>query len=228
VACGNCDTCLWPPETWDGTVAAQKFLSVIVRLEQERHGLRFGAGKIINILRGRPDDATEQHRLRELKPYGIGADLGEAQWRAVVRQLLAQGLLAVRGEYQTLTLTEASAEVLRGQRQVQFRTDATPAAARGGKAAKPAKATSGGTRGGGAAAAAELGPEDQELFEKLRAWRKEAAEGKPPYIVFSDATLREIATVRPDSLDKLAEVNGVGAAKLAKYGDQVLSQINSL
>jgi ATP-dependent DNA helicase RecQ len=221
VACGNCDTCLWPPQTWDGTVAAQKFLSAVVRLANERDGLRFGAGKIIDILLGKTNESTDQHRLRELKTFGIGTELREVQWRGVVRQLLAQGHLAVRGEYQTLTLTDTSAEVLRGQRQVNFRTDTTPA--RAAKTAKPAKAT-----GGGDGVAAELAPEDQELFEKLRAWRKVAAEGKPPYIVFSDATLREIATVRPNSLDKLAEVNGVGAAKLAKYGEAVLSQINSI
>jgi ATP-dependent DNA helicase RecQ len=216
VACGNCDTCLWPPQTWDGTVAAQKFLSVVVRLDTERNGMRFGAGKIINILRGRPDEATDQHRLRELKSYGIGADMGEAQWRAVVRQLLAQGLIAVRGEYQTLSLTKASAEVLRGQRQVMFRTDATPPARTGGSA----KASGGGKPA--AAAADELGPGDQKVFDQLKAWRKQAAAGKPPYIVFNDATLREIATIRPDTLGKLAEINGVGAAKLAKYGEQVL------
>jgi ATP-dependent DNA helicase RecQ len=216
VACGNCDTCLWPPQTWDGTVAAQKFLSVVVRLDTERNGMRFGAGKIINILRGRPDEATDQHRLRELKSYGIGADMGEAQWRAVVRQLLAQGLIAVRGEYQTLSLTKASAEVLRGQRQVMFRTDATPPTRAGGSA----KASGGGKPA--AVVADELGPGDQKVFDQLKAWRKQAAEGKPPYIVFNDATLREIATIRPDTLGKLAEINGVGAAKLAKYGEQVL------
>jgi ATP-dependent DNA helicase RecQ len=221
VACGNCDTCRWPPEQWDGTVAAQKLLSVVVRLEQERNGLRFGAGKIINILLGRPDEATEQHRLRDLKPFGIGAELREAEWRAVVRQLLAQGLLAVRGEYQTLALTEAGADVLRGQRQVMLRKDAAPAkAARSRDRASAVGAA--GPAGQARVEAADLSPEDTALFETLRAWRKEAAEGKPPYVVFNDATLREIAASRPATLDALAEVNGVGAAKLAKYGEQVL------
>ncbi|HSZ43198.1 MAG TPA: DNA helicase RecQ [Trebonia sp.] len=218
VACGNCDTCLWPPETWDGTVAAQKFLSVVARLGQERDGLSFGTGKIVNILLGRPDEATEQHRLRDLKPWGIGTDLGLAAWNGVARQLLAQGLLAVHGEYKTLTLTGASPEVLRGQRQVMMRKDAAPpAAARTPRAAK----SSGGTRGEDAVAA--LSPEDQNVFDRLKAWRKDAAEGKPPYIVFNDATLREIASARPSSLRQLSAVNGVGAAKLAKYGDQVLA-----
>jgi ATP-dependent DNA helicase RecQ len=219
VACQNCDTCLWPPQMWDGTVAAQKLLSVVARLGQERDGLSFGAVKIINILLGRPDEATEQHRLRELKPWGIGADLREAQWRAIVRQLLAQGLLAMRGEYQTQTfvLTEASAEVLRGQRQVTFRTDTVPPAAR---AARTAKAS--GPAGQGRTEPADLSPEDTAVFEKLRTWRAAAAEDKPAYTVFSNATLRQIATDRPATLAQLSEINGIGQAKLAKYGDQVL------
>jgi ATP-dependent DNA helicase RecQ len=199
-------------------VVAQKFLSVVARLGQERNGLSFGAGKIINVLIGRPDEATETHRLRELKPWGIGTDMREAEWRGVVRQLLAQGLLAVRGEYQTLALTEASAEVLRGQRQVMLRKDAAPpAAARGAKAAK----ASGGSRADEAVAA--LSPEDQAVLDRLKTWRKVAAEGKPPYIVFNDATLREIASTRPSTLREMSGINGVGAAKLAKYGDQVLA-----
>jgi ATP-dependent DNA helicase RecQ len=129
-------------------------------------------------------------------------------------------LLAVRGEYQTLALTEAGAEVLRGRQEVKLRKDTTPAAARSGKAAKSARTPRGGA---GAVAAADLSPEQHELFERLRAWRKEAAEGKPPYVVFSDATLREIVTTRPTSLDELSDVNGVGAAKLAKYGETVLA-----
>ncbi|HWG01855.1 MAG TPA: RecQ family ATP-dependent DNA helicase, partial [Trebonia sp.] len=214
-ACQNCDTCLWPPEVWDGTVAAQKFLSVVARLNQERGGLSFGAGKIINVLLGRPDEATDQHRLRDLRPWGIGTELREAEWRGVVRQLLAQGLVAVRGEYQTLTLTEASAEVLRGQRDVKLRKDTAPAAAMAGKSAKAGKSAA-------AAAAADLSPEEQAVFDRLRAWRKDAAEGKPPYVVFNDATLREIVSARPSSLAELSDVNGVGAAKLAKYGEAVL------
>lgn len=217
VACQNCDTCLWPPRVWDGTVAAQKFLSVVARLSRERDGLSFGAGKVINVLLGRPDEGTDQHRLRELKPWGIGADLRAAQWRAVVRQLLAQGVLAVRGEYQTLALTEASAEVLRGQRQVMLRQDTAPSAA--ARIPKTAKA-SGAARGDDAVAALSDG--DQAILDQLKAWRRRAAEGKPPYIVFNDATLREIASVRPSSLGQLSEINGVGAAKLARYGEAVL------
>ena len=221
-ACGNCDTCLQPPRTWDGTVAAQKLMSVIVRLENERNGLHFGAGKIINILRGRPDEGTERHRLRDLKPYGVGADLRAVEWQAVVRQLLAQGLLRVQGEYQILALTPASAEVLQGKRQVTMRQDAAGARASRSRGSSGAGSGSGGASGPASGDAPDLSPEDTAVFEQLRTWRKDAAEGKPPYVVFHDATLREIASARPATLDQLSAVNGVGAAKLDKYGEQVL------
>jgi ATP-dependent DNA helicase RecQ len=218
-ACGNCDTCLWPPRLSDGTVAAQKFLSVVARLARERDGLSFGTGKVISILLGRADEATDAHRLRELRSWGVGAELSEARWRGVARQLLAQGLLAVRGEYQTLALTEASASVLRGERQVMLREDAAPAAERAPKGGAKSGARAGAGR---AAPAPELSGQDQEALDRLKAWRRQAAAGKPPYIVFSDATLREIASSRPATLAELARVNGVGAAKLARYGEAVL------
>ncbi|WP_300613215.1 DNA helicase RecQ, partial [Trebonia sp.] len=124
VACANCDTCLSPPQVWDGTVPAQKLLSTVVRLDRERDQ-RFGAGQVIDILLGRKTDKVVERRNRhdELSVFGIGTELREAQWRGVVRQLLAQGLLTVQGEFQTLALTEDSGEVLRGQRQVLLRRD---------------------------------------------------------------------------------------------------------
>ncbi|MFZ0161830.1 MAG: DNA helicase RecQ, partial [Kineosporiaceae bacterium] len=120
--CGNCDTCLSPPQSWDGTVAAQKLLSTVVRLQRERNQ-RFGAGQSIDILLGRRTDKVLQHRHESLTVFGVGSDLREAEWRAVVRQLLAQGLLAVEGDHGTLALTEASASVLGGQRQVMLRRE---------------------------------------------------------------------------------------------------------
>ncbi len=197
VACGNCDTCLSPPQTFDGTVPAQKLLSTIVRLNQEL-GQRYGAGQVIDILLGRKTQKVSEKAHHELKTFGIGTELTEAQWRGVVRQLLAQGLLAVQGEYQTLALTAASAEVLRGQRQVMLRQDApTPKAARSSR----------GPAGGGAAARAklaevELSPEQEAVFEELRAWRGATAkeQGVPAYVVFHDATLRAIAAAAPSSL----------------------------
>jgi ATP-dependent DNA helicase RecQ len=210
-ACRNCDTCLTPPQVWDGTVAAQKLLSAVVRLARERDQ-RFGAGQVIDILLGRQTEKVIQHRHDELKVFGIGTELREAEWRGVVRQLLAKGLLAVEGEYQTLALTEASSEVLRGQHEVMLRRDTAAAKAK----AKAAKTK---------AADAELSPEAAELFDVLRAWRAATAKehGVPAYVIFHDATLREIARARPAALDDLAKINGVGESKLAKYGEQVLA-----
>jgi len=217
VACGNCDTCLLPPQTFDGTVPAQKLLSTIVRLNQEL-GQRYGAGQVIDILLGRKTQKVSEKAHHELKTFGIGTELTESQWRGVVRQLLAQGLLAVQGEYQTLALTAAGAEVLRGQRQVMLRQDApTPKAARSPR----------GSGGAGAAAklaAVELSPEQEAVFEELRAWRGATAkeQGVPAYVVFHDATLRAIAAAAPSSLGELAGISGVGESKLAKYGDGIL------
>src|ERR1700744_6287671 len=130
-ACANCDTCLSPPETFDGTVPAQKLLSTIVRLERERDQ-RYGAGQVIDILLGKKTAKVAETGHHDLKTFGIGIELNESQWRGVVRQLLAQGLLAVQGEYQTLAITEASGEVLRGQRAVTLRRDMPqPRGARG-------------------------------------------------------------------------------------------------
>jgi ATP-dependent DNA helicase RecQ len=219
VACGNCDTCLSPPQTFDGTVPAQKLLSTIVRLNQEL-GQRYGAGQVIDILLGRKTQKVSEKAHHELKTFGIGTELTEAQWRGVVRQLLAQGLLAVQGEYQTLALTAGSAEVLRGQRQVMLRQDApTPKAAR-----------SRGSAGGGAGAArakvaeVELSPEQEAVFDELRTWRGATAkeQGVPAYVVFHDATLRAIALAAPSSLGELMGISGVGESKLAKYGDGIL------
>ena len=212
LACSNCDTCLSPPQVWDGTVPAQKLLSTVVRLERERDQ-RFGAGQVIDILLGRKTDKVTDRRNRhdELSVFGIGADLIEAQWRGVVRQLLAQGLLAVQGEYQTLALTEASGEVLRGQRPVMLRRDApAPKPARSAKT--PRKE------------ADEPPAYDETVFERLRAWRGRCAkeQGVPAYVVFHDATLRQIAAVGPATLGELAQISGVGEAKLGKYGEQLL------
>jgi ATP-dependent DNA helicase RecQ len=224
VACGNCDTCLSPPQTFDGTVPAQKLLSTIVRLNQEL-GQRYGAGQVIDILLGRKTQKVSEKAHHELKTFGIGTELSESQWRGVVRQLLAQGLLAVQGEYQTLALTAGSAEVLRGQRQVMLRQDApTP------KAARSSRGSSGGGAAGGAKLAAiDLSPEQEAVFEELRAWRGATAkeQGVPAYVVFHDATLRAIALAAPSSLDELAEISGVGESKLAKYGDGILEVLGA-
>jgi ATP-dependent DNA helicase RecQ len=225
VACGNCDTCLNPPEMWDGTVPAQKLLSTIVRLERERDQ-RYGAGHVIDILLGRKTEKIAQHAQHELKTFGIGLELNEAQWRGVVRQLLAQGLLAVRGEYQTLAITEASGDVLRGQRLVTLRRDMPqPRAARPARAAR----ASGPVPDGAGAAAPPLSPEQEAVFERLRAWRGATAKEQsvPAYVVFHDATLRAIAVTAPSALGELAGISGVGESKLAKYGEAILGVLGA-
>ncbi|MFC9251747.1 DNA helicase RecQ [Amycolatopsis thailandensis] len=212
--CGNCDTCLAPPETWDGTIPAQKLLSTIVRLQNERRQ-KFGAGQIIDILLGKSTPKVTQHRHDSLKVFGIGTELKEPEWRAVVRQLLAQGLAAVEGDYGSLVLTEGSAEVLNGQRKVQLRREPERAA----KAAARSSAKK--------ATAADMPAEAAPVFELLRSWRAAAAkeQGVPAYVIFHDATLRQIATKRPATLQELGTVSGVGENKLAKYGEQILETL---
>ena len=210
-ACGNCDTCLSPPETWDGTVPAQKLLSTVVRLKRERNQ-SFGAGHLIDILLGKSNDRVRQHSHDELSTYGLGQELSEQEWRGVVRQLLAQGLLAVQGEYGILVLTEASATVLSGSRKVMLRREAP----RPSKAAKRA-------------IAADLPGEALPLFERLRSWRAEQAreQGVPAYIVFGDATLRGIAVTRPATIAELGGISGVGEKKLEQYGESLLEVVSA-
>ncbi|MFI2652089.1 DNA helicase RecQ [Micromonospora fulviviridis] len=211
--CGNCDTCLEPPESWDGTVAAQKLLSTVYRLDRERNQ-RFGAGHCVDILLGKRTDKIDQYGHDSLSTFGIGTDLREAEWRGVVRQLLAEGLLAVEGDYGTLALTEASAEVLGRRRTVTMRRE--PERPASGRSAKPR---------GAATVVADLAPAAVPVFERLRAWRAATAkeQGVPAYVVFHDATLRQIATEAPTSLAELSRISGVGDNKLAKYGEGILA-----
>ncbi len=225
-ACGNCDTCLAPPSVWDGTVAAQKLLSTVVRLGR-LGGPAFGAGQPIDILLGKKTPRVLSYGHDSMPVFGIGSELNDGEWRGVVRQLLASGLLAVEGDHGTLALTDLSAEVLRGDRPVLFRQDAPRAApaARGGRGAKPG--TAGSSRGKTADTQAELPPEAEAVFERLRAWRGAVAkeQGMPAYVIFHDATLRQIAVAPPSTLDELALVNGVGETKLARYGQQILDAL---
>ncbi|KQO60294.1 DNA helicase RecQ [Curtobacterium sp. Leaf261] len=213
-ACGNCDTCIAPPEAWDGTVPAQKLLSTIVRLERE-HRQRYGAGHLVDILVGKRSPRVAELGHDALSTFGIGADLGEQEWRAVVRQLLAQGFVAVAGDgYGTLVLSPTSADVLGGRTSVRMRREPI-------RASRPARATR------RAAAQPDMPTEAVPLFEALRVWRSTQAKERsvPAYVVFSDATLRGIAATRPDSIEQLAEVSGVGAAKLETYGELVLEVV---
>lgn len=213
--CGNCDTCLTPPESWDGTVAAQKLLSTVYRLDHERDQ-HFGAGQTIDILLGKKTEKVANNRHDQLSTWGIGQDISETHWRAVTRQLLAANLLTV-DQYGALWLTDASAAVLQGERELRLRIDPTPKKAM--KKPKVAKA----------AVAIDLTDDDRELFEKLRSWRRQRAldDDVPAYIVFSDATLRELATHRPADSEQLTNINGIGAKKLETYGREVLEVIGA-
>ncbi|MGH3730183.1 MAG: DNA helicase RecQ [Micromonosporaceae bacterium] len=211
-ACGNCDTCLAPPESWDGTLAAQKLLSAVWRLDKERRQ-RFGAGQLIDILLGRKTAKVMQYDHHELTVFGVGDDLNESEWRGVVRQLLAHRLLAVEGEYGTLVLTDSSAEVLGGRRDVRLRREPK----RAPKASRTAKK----------AAPVDLPTEAEPVFEQLRAWRAGVAkeQGVPAYVIFHDSTLRAIATAGPATLEALSAISGVGETKLARYGQQILDTV---
>jgi ATP-dependent DNA helicase RecQ len=212
--CANCDTCMSPPQSWDGTVAAQKLLSAVFRLLRERRQ-RFGAGQVIDILLGRKTAKVIENDHASLTVFGIGTDLREAEWRGVVRQLLAQRLLTVEGDYGTLALSDASSDVLAGRRQVLLRREPEPAA-RAAKAARPAKSPG--------AALADLPAAAAGVFEQLRTWRGAVAkeQGVPAYVIFHDSTLRQIAAESPSTLAELGTISGIGETKLARYGQQVL------
>ncbi|MFE9928876.1 DNA helicase RecQ [Streptomyces sp. NPDC005533] len=216
--CGNCDTCLTPAESWDGTVPAQKLLSTVWRLARERRQ-KFGAGQIIDILQGKKTAKVIQFDHDALSVFGIGADLSTAEWRGVVRQLLASRLLAVEGDYGTLVLTDDSGEVLGGRRSVPLRKEKAPAG--------PAKKESGSRSGKGARVPVDLPAGAEPFFLALRAWRAATAreQGVPAYVVFHDATLREIATRLPSTEAELGTIGGIGEAKLAKYAQGVLDTL---
>jgi ATP-dependent DNA helicase RecQ len=212
--CGNCDNCLSPPATWDATEAARKALSCIYRFHQHG-GQRFGAGHLIDVLRGKVTDKVTQFRHERLSTFGIGSDVSETQWRTVLRQLIALGHLRTEGEYNTLELTPTARAVLRGEVQLLLRV---PSETRRGKAARVAR----GTREKPPPMPLDAG--GTALFAALKAWRGEVARehNLPAYVVFHDATLAEMARLRPRSLDELAQVSGVGAKKLEAYGPELL------
>ena len=214
--CGNCDTCLEAPETWDGLVPSQKLLSTIVRLQRER-GQAFGAGHLVDILRGASTDRIRQQGHDALSTYGLGADLTDQDWRSVIRQLLARGILIPQGEYGTLALGEPAGAVLRGEAPVPLRRDVLGRGGSGGGSSRARKA----------AASESLDATDRPVFESLRDWRAKVAkeQGMPAYIVFGDATLRALAEHRPATLADLDGITGIGAKKREQYGTAVLEVI---
>jgi ATP-dependent DNA helicase RecQ len=204
--CGNCDTCLDPPATFDGTAAAQQLLSCVYRT-----GQRFGALHVIDVLRGERTAKVAQHAHDDLSTFGIGAERSGREWRAIVRQCIALGLLEVAHEaYGALRLTAESRAVLKGERSVALR------AWREAKRSERRSASQGVLPDGA-----------KPLFERLRAWRLEAARrhGVPAYVIFHDATLMEIARARPASLDTLRAIPGVGARKLEAYGADIVGLV---
>ncbi|MBL8359405.1 MAG: DNA helicase RecQ [Rubrivivax sp.] len=216
-ACGNCDNCLTPPATWDATEPARKALSCIYRFRQQG-GQRFGSGHLIDVLRGKVTDKVSSYGHESLSTFGIGADLSEAQWRGVLRQLLALGHLRAEGEWNTLELMPSARDVLRGDVQLLLRVPAEPAKRARGRGAG---------RGGAAADKPPPLPLDDEglvRFAALKAWRADVARehNLPAYVVFHDATLAEMARRQPGSLDELAGISGVGAKKLHAYGPALL------
>ncbi len=217
-SCANCDNCLFPPQVWDATDAARKLLSTIYRVQQSS-GISFGAGHIMDIVRGKATEKVEQHGHRGLTTFGIGAAFSEQQLRAVLRQLVAIDAVAVDAQaFNTLRLTEASRTVLRGEVAVQLR-EASAAPARE-KARRRAGAR------GAAAVRAPLPLDDaaQSRYAALREWRAEVARAHnlPAYVIFHDATLAAIAERAPQSLQDLQGISGIGAKKLEAYGDEVL------
>ena len=220
--CGNCDNCLQPPALWDGTDAARKLLSTIYRVHQ-KSALTFGAGHIIDVLRGKDSDKVRQYGHESISTFGVGAQYSEAQLKAIMRQLLATGALGlhkVTSEnsghvFDTLTLTDASRAVLQGQVQVLLRESLAATRTRRPKAT-PANV-----------AAQDLGPDAQARFINLKAWRSEVAKAHdlPAYVIFHDATLAAIAQRHPQSLEDLQGISGIGAKKLEAYGAEVLRVI---
>jgi ATP-dependent DNA helicase RecQ len=209
--CGNCDTCLSPVATWDATIAAQKVLSAILRT-----GARYGAAHVIDVLRGVENDKVLGAGHHRLPTFGVGGDLEPRAWRSVIRQLAAAGVIAVDHEaYGALTLADGARAILRGERHIEMRRDSA------------AKAVPAGIARARRAPAEELAPQDRGLFEALRAERLRLAreQGVPPYVVFHDSTLQEMARHRPRSLDQMAALPGVGSAKLARYGQAFLQVI---
>jgi ATP-dependent DNA helicase RecQ len=209
--CGNCDICLSPPVSFDGTVQMQKLLSSIYRVDQ-----RFGAGHVIDVLRGTESDKVRQWRHDKLSTFGVGSETSEAEWRAVLRQAIALGLVMVDHDaYGSLKLTDDARPVLRGERSVQLRQYQKPVRQKRQAAKSKGYVES------------DLSTVEQAIFEKLRWWRVETARkhNVPAYVIFHDATMREIAKMKPASLDDLRNVSGVGEKKLETYGDEIVALI---
>jgi ATP-dependent DNA helicase RecQ len=214
--CGNCDNCLNPPEVWDGTDAARKLLSTIYRIQQ-MSGVSFGAGHLMDIVRGKTTEKVTQYGHEALSTFGIGADLSEIQLRGVLRQLIAMGAVAVDAQaFNTLQLTADSRGVLKGEVAVLLRESVSAPAER--KSKRNARL--------GAVVKAPINLDSNGLmrYSALKAWRAEVAKehNLPAYVIFHDATRAAIAQRAPQSLDDLQGISGIGTKKLEAYATEVL------
>jgi ATP-dependent DNA helicase RecQ len=209
--CGNCDTCLDPPATWDATVPAQMALSCVYRT-----GERFGVNHLVDVLRGRDNERLRRCGHDRISTFGIGADIEPAEWRSIFRQLIARGLLRVDLDgFGALKMDESCRPLLRGETRVLLRRQGRPVRRTRSRSVS------------GESVAAVFDPAQTELWEALRACRRRLADaqGLPPYVIFHDATLREMVQETPANLEQLARISGVGVAKLERYGDEFLSVI---
>jgi ATP-dependent DNA helicase RecQ len=205
--CGNCDNCQIPPETWDATEAAQKVLSCVFRT-----GQRFGVMHVVDVLRGKETDKVLQHEHQLLSTFGIGSDIEDLQWRSVMRQLVVRGLLRVDLDgYSALQLTDLCRPVLKGEQALHLRKEElrAPATKKGGMKSYRK---------------CQIAPENQALWEDLRECRKQLSEeyNVPPYLIFHDATLKEMMETMPTTSSELLAITGIGESKLEKYGDEFL------
>jgi ATP-dependent DNA helicase RecQ len=215
--CGNCDNCLTPPTVWDGTDAARKLLSTIYRVQQSSD-ISFGAGHIMDIVRGKATEKVAQFGHQRLSTFGLGAAYSEQQLRGVLRQLIAISAVTVNAQaFNTLQLTAGSRAVLKGEVAVRLRESVLGDAPRRGRA-------DAGTRGSAKPAPIELDTEGQQRYTALKAWRAEVARehNLPAYVIFHDATLAAIAQRNPLTLDDLQGISGMGEKKLQAYGEEVL------
>jgi ATP-dependent DNA helicase RecQ len=210
--CGNCDNCLSPPQTWDATEAAQKALSCVWRT-----GQRFGVNYLVDVLLGKEEERIRRFGHHRLSTFGIGDELKPGEWRGLFRQLIARGYLEVDHEgHGALKLTENCRPLLRGEQRLELRRQRKPERRQAARKSRPA--------------IPEFDASDNALFERLRHLRMELAraQGVPPYIIFSDATLREMVVMQPRTLKEMREVNGVGEQKLERYGQAFLAAIGEM
>ena len=220
--CGNCDNCLNPPAVWDGTDAARKLLSTIYRIQQ-MSGVSFGAGHLMDIVRGKPTEKVTQYGHETLSTFGIGSNFTELQLRGVLRQLIAMGALAVQGgEFSTLQLTAESRGVLKGEVAVRLRESVSAPAERKSKRSTRL----------GAMVKAPIALDSDALmrYSALKAWRAEVAKehNLPAYVIFHDATLAAIAQKAPQSMDDLQGISGMGTKKLEAYAHEVLRVVSQV